>query len=139
MTRETEETMSINDQAARWWVLLQDRDATTADRREFAEWTVQGPDRVEAMLRVARLHKALAQPGMRWSTISVEQLIREAKGASEEVVLPMPGRRPPPSRQLVRRPAVSVALGMAASAVVMLWLSRAFFRHALRSYRSASS
>src|ERR1700760_4066862 len=61
MTRENEELTSISQQAAHWWVVLQNVDASAAEKREFGEWVMRAPERVEACLRVARVHAALSR------------------------------------------------------------------------------
>jgi len=131
MTREQQEMTTLRDQAAHWWVLLQDKDASPADKREFAAWALQAPERVEAMLRVARIHKALASPQMRWAGAPTDELIREAKAAPEEVVLQLPGARLPPPEARARLPAqtprpkrvAAMALGMAAAVLLAVSLS----------------
>src|SRR5687768_1668288 len=92
MSRKDEEIISIPDQGARWWDVLRGEEASAIDKREFVGWVVQAPEHVEATLRMVRVHKALSRPGVRWPDTAAETLIREAKSASEEVVLPLPQR-----------------------------------------------
>jgi transmembrane sensor len=122
MTREHEEMMSIPDEAAQWWVVLRDGSASAAERREFAGWVAQDPGRVEAMLRVARIHKSVSQPDVHWPATSREELIRQAKAGAGEAVVPLRGRkvqRP----EAGRRPAMRTALGLAASLLLVVSLS----------------
>jgi transmembrane sensor len=125
MSRKEEEVISIPDQGARWWDVLRGEGASAVDKREFVSWVVQAPEHVEATLRMARVHRALSRPGVRWPDTAAETLIREAKSASEEVVLPLPRRTvaPPEPR---RRHAMSIAFGLAAAlvlAVCVSWLT----------------
>ena len=125
MTRKDQEMISTPDQAARWWDVLRNEGASGAEKREFASWVVQAPEHVEATLRMVRVHKALSRPGVCWPDTAAETLIREAKAASEEIVLPLPGRivaTPAPRRG----PAVWVASGVAAAlllAVCVTWFT----------------
>jgi transmembrane sensor len=122
MTRKDEEVISIPEQATRWWDVLRGGEASAADKREFASWVVQAPEHVEATLRMARVHKALSRPGVRWPDTTPETLVREAKAASDEVVLPMPRRTgaPPEPR---RRRAMWVASGLAAALLLTVGVS----------------
>jgi transmembrane sensor len=122
MTRKDEEVMSISEQAARWWDVLRGGEASAADKREFASWVVQAPEHVEATLRMVRIHKALSRASVRWPDTAAETLIREAKAASEEVVLPMP-RRTGATPEPRRRPARSIAFGLAAALLLTVCVS----------------
>jgi transmembrane sensor len=125
MTRKEDEVIPMPDQAARWWDVLRTEEASAIDKREFVSWVVQAPEHVEATLRMVRAHRALLRPGVRWPDTPTETLVREAKTASEETVLPLPRRvHTPPERQ--RRPAMSIAFGLAAVlllAVCVSWLT----------------
>src|SRR5688572_32515924 len=92
MARENEDMTSIPDQAAHWWVVFRDGEATPAEKREFVEWVKRTPDSIEASLRVARVHAALSRGDVRWPQTSAEDLIREAKAQPEENVIPLHGR-----------------------------------------------
>ena len=85
MAHEAESAIPISEQAARWWVLFNEPGAQLPEQREFAEWVARSPERVEAYLRVARLHQALGSGDVRWPTTSAEELIREAKASNGEV------------------------------------------------------
>lgn len=76
----------IAQQAAHWWTVLQGENVSAADYREFSEWVMRSPERVEAVLRAAQLMRALKSEDVRWPDISAEALIREAKAAPAEVV-----------------------------------------------------
>jgi transmembrane sensor len=86
MARDTEMTSSIVEQAAHWWAILRDEDASPADHREFAEWLMRSPERVEAYLQVTMLQRGLGSPKIRWPATQADVLIREANAAPEEAV-----------------------------------------------------
>lgn len=86
MAHEPESTTSLAEQASYWWHVFQDGDASAAEHLEFAEWVARSPERVEAYLETALLHKALMDPAVRWPAISREQLIRDAHAAPPEPV-----------------------------------------------------
>src|SRR5262245_57276678 len=122
MTRENEDLTSIPDQAAHWWVVFRHGEASAAEKREFAEWVTRAPERVEASVRVARVHAALAHSDVCWPDTSAEALIRDARAAPEETVFPMPlrgVRKAEPSRPF----AAPIAVGLAASLLVAVFLS----------------
>lgn len=124
MTRENEEMSSIPDQAAQWWVAFRHAEATPTEKREFVEWVTRVPECVEASLRVARVHAALARSRVRWPDTPADQLIREAKAAPEESVFPLHSRavsRPPSPRR--RRYVMPMVLGLAASVLLAVCLS----------------
>jgi transmembrane sensor len=114
MTRDNEEVMSISDQAAHWWVVFRDADATPAEKREFVNWARRAPEHVAASLRMARVQAALRGPGIRWPDVPADVLIREAQTASETTVLAL--FRPTAARSEVRRhPLARRSLAIAAS------------------------
>jgi transmembrane sensor len=84
---DMESTTSILEQASQWWELLHNDSASSSDHREFGEWVVRSPERVEAYLQTARLVKAIKSPKLIWPNTEAAALIREAK-ASPETVLP---------------------------------------------------
>jgi len=109
-------TGPLSEQAAHWWVTLRGEDCTQADRREFAEWVAQAPDRVEAYIRVASAMHAMTQPGIPWPETSAEELIREARAISNvERLSSLEEQRPPRS---TLRPMVPWLSGMAALLVI---------------------
>jgi transmembrane sensor len=122
MTRKDEEVISIAEQATRWWDVLRTDEASAADKREFASWVVHAPEHVEATLRMERVYRALARPGVHWPDTTPETLTGEAKAASDDVVLPMPLRtvtRPKPRR----RPAMWLASALAAALLLTVGVS----------------
>ena len=78
MTRESEELTSVSQQAAHWWVGLHNMDASATEKREFVEWVARAPERVEACLRVARVHAAVSRADVRCPRTSAEELVRNA-------------------------------------------------------------
>jgi transmembrane sensor len=73
------------EQAAAWWVLLNEGEATPADRHAFAEWVARSPERVEAYLEAAQLTRVLMSRNTQWPDTPAEELIRAAKASSREV------------------------------------------------------
>ncbi|MEJ0035692.1 MAG: FecR domain-containing protein [Gammaproteobacteria bacterium] len=115
MTRENEEATSISEQAAHWWVMLRDPDASAGDKREFVEWVTRAPDRVEACLRVARVHAAVARADVRWPRTSPEALVRDALAAPDDSVVPLYPRSPRKREEVRRGLSRPWAVGLAAS------------------------
>jgi transmembrane sensor len=118
MTRENEELTSISQQAARWWVALNNGGASVAEKREFVEWVRRGPERVEACLRVARVHAAVSRADVRWPRTSAEDLVQDALAAPEDSVVPLYPTVRPKREEGGRRPALRWVAGLAASIVV---------------------
>ena len=118
MTRENEELTSISQQAARWWVVLNNVEASAAEKREFVEWVRRAPERVEACLRVARIHAAVSRADVRWPRTSAEDLVRDALAAPEDSVIPLHPTVRPNREEGGRRPALRWVAGLAASIIV---------------------
>ena len=47
-------------EAADWWLLLKTNEVSHAERQQYVAWLRESPVHVSEMLRMARLHKALA-------------------------------------------------------------------------------
>jgi transmembrane sensor len=118
MTRENEDLTSISEQAAHWWVVLRDADASAAEKREFVEWVTRAPDRVEASLRVARVHAAVSRADVRWPQVSAEELVRDALATPDDSVVPLHPHLRRERERPRRRPALRWAAGLAASVLV---------------------
>ena len=86
MANTPDPTTSLAEQAAFWWQVFQDGEATAADHREFADWTSRSREHVEAYLEVALLHKALKAKSVHWPQTSADELIRDARAAPPEPV-----------------------------------------------------
>ncbi len=84
MAQDTDIPASATEQAAHWWVTLHGERASEADHREFGEWVAGSPERVEAYLRIARVHQSLKPGHVSWPTDSAEELIRAARQSPEE-------------------------------------------------------
>lgn len=117
MANAPDPTTSLAEQAASWWQMFEDGEATAADHREFADWTSRSREHVEAYLEVALLHKALKAPTVRWPDTSAEQLIREARAAPPEPVQLQPHAPSAPPRLESRPPRWRFALAAAATAI----------------------
>jgi transmembrane sensor len=87
MMRESEESASMPKQAAEWWIAFGNADASAADKREFVEWVMRSPERVEACLQVALVHAAVARTDVRWPQTSAEDLVRDALAAPDDSVV----------------------------------------------------
>jgi transmembrane sensor len=127
VSRDIDHSVALSEQAARWWVAFHTEGTMPSEHREFEEWLRRGPDRVAAYLRVARFHRALKNPQLRWPDTPVAELARVAKSSSADTA-PL---RPTPSgseRRLhsIRRPGLSVAWALSVLFVVVLgstWLA----------------
>ncbi len=116
MSRDTDLTAAIAEQAADWWVVFHTEDATREDHREFGEWVARSPERVAAYLRMAQLQKTLKSPGMRWPTTPADELIRAAKASGEVVHMRRSFVAPSlKHRRSTPRTAMRFALSMAAA------------------------
>jgi transmembrane sensor len=122
LATENDQLISISEQAAHWWVVFRDGDDSPAARREFAEWVVRSPERVEAYLRVAQVQGALARPDLRWPETSADVLIRDSIASRKD---PVPLRRQwfsQKSASAGRRPGLLATAGIAASLLVAVLL-----------------
>lgn len=118
MTHENEELTSISQQAARWWVVLHNTDASAAEQREFMEWVARAPERVEACLRVAQVHAAVSRADVHWPRTSAEDLVRDALASSDDSVVPLRPQVHRKREETRRRPALRwAAAGLAASVI----------------------
>lgn len=119
MSRDTDLTAAIADQAAQWWVVFHSDAVTREDHREFGEWVARSPERVEAYLRMARVEQVLKSPALRWPTTPAEELIREAKAGGEVVHIRRDLVTPrAQGRRDTTGIAMRFALGMAAALVL---------------------
>ena len=117
MTHENEELTSVSQQAAHWWVVLHNVDASATEKREFAEWVARAPERVEACLRVARVHAAVSRADVRWPRTSAEDLVRDALASPDDSVVPLRPHVHRKREEERRRPALRWAAGLAASTI----------------------
>jgi transmembrane sensor len=122
MTYDSEELTSISEQAANWRVAFDNAAPSAAERREFVEWVTRGPERIEACLRVARVHATVSRADVRWPATSAEDLVRDALAAPDDSVVPLRPYAPRQRETTHRRPARQWVAGLAASVVVAVSL-----------------
>jgi transmembrane sensor len=123
MTHDNEELASISQQAADWWVALNNANPSAPEKREFMEWVTRAPECVEACLHVARVHAAVSRADVRWPETSAEDLVRDALAAPEESVVPFRPHVPRKREAEHRRPALRWVAGLAASVMVAACLA----------------
>ena len=129
MTREKNLDPSTREQAAQAWETFHGtEEASATEHREFGAWAMRSPEHIEAYLRVARTMQALKSEDIRWPSTSAEELIREAKAHTGQVVTTL--RDEPPVQRPKQRPRVApFAFAMAAALLVaigvawMVWLT----------------
>jgi len=122
LKNELDSTAPVTEQAAFWWVLLNEPGATAADHRAFGEWVVRSPERVAAFLQAAQLTHALESNQTQWPDTPAADLIREALASRHEVATL--GARE--SRSVMARPARVTAWATAAGAGVAAVLAAVF-------------
>ena len=87
MTREKNLDPSTREQAAQAWETFHGtEEASATEHREFGAWAMRSPEHIEAYLRVARTMQAMKSKDIRWPNTSAEELIREAKAHTGQVV-----------------------------------------------------
>ncbi len=85
-------------------------------KREFVEWVSRAPDRVEACLRVARVHAAVSREDVRWPQTSAGSARTRGAGRSRKSIPRAPASlSPQAAKKSRRRPALQWAAGLAAS------------------------
>ena len=109
----------IAEQAAHWWVVFGEGNASSAERREFGDWIVRAPERVEAYLRVASVSSALSRPDVRWPTTPADALIRDSL-ASRNDAIPLSRQRAPAPPREQRQPMLRWMVGLAASLLLVV-------------------
>lgn len=80
------DSLPVSEQASHWWVVLNENTCTAADREAFAAWVRRSPERVEAFLRVNILMGTLHSKERCWPETSADELIRQARAASAEII-----------------------------------------------------
>jgi transmembrane sensor len=90
---EVDPTAPVTEQASCWWVLLNEGEASPAERRAFAEWVSRSPERVAAFLQTARLTQALESKATSWPDTSADELIRAARAMPSGIANFPPGSR----------------------------------------------
>jgi transmembrane sensor len=84
-TNEIDPATPITEQAAAWWILLNEGEPSASDQRSFAEWVKKSPERVEAFLQAAQLMLALSSSKTRWPDTPMQDLIHAARNSHHEV------------------------------------------------------
>jgi transmembrane sensor len=132
---ELDPRATITQQASYWWILLARENVTQADREAFLEWTLRGPERVEAFIQTARLTKALQSKRLNWPSTTVEELVREAQQAHSEVVplIPAHGMK---SGFTGRHVAAKRPFLLSAAAAVLLMVSAWVFVTSPHDYKT---
>jgi transmembrane sensor len=120
VTRDNGPLLTVFEQAAHWWVVCRDENVSAAERREFGEWVVRAPERVEAYLRLAGVHGALARSELRWPETPADRLIREAIGSQDEEPVPFHHARVRRKEDKSRRPAMALALAASVLAAILI-------------------
>ncbi len=118
MAHEPDPTTSLTEQAAWWWDVFHDGEASAAEHREFAEWVARSPERIAAYLETARLHQALKSAEVRWPETSAAELIDAARATAEPVQLHR--RAPAPQARATPRFAPRLAFALAAGVIAVL-------------------
>jgi transmembrane sensor len=80
----------VSAEAAEWWLQLQSPEMSRSEREQFVRWLRESAVHVAEMLRIARVHNALAQ-FERWGSISTA-------GSGEETVVEFPQERATPAQ-----------------------------------------
>lgn len=113
--------VSVSEQAAYWWA-VNTGEASVSEQEQFGDWVARSPERVEAYLRISRVHAALRRD-LRWPTTPAKTLIEDAKAAPAEPVALRPNVTF--QRAAPRRHVTPVAFGLAASLLISIcvtWL-----------------
>jgi transmembrane sensor len=132
-TNEISTTAPVTDQAAAWWMLLNEGKPTVADHHAFAEWVARSPERVEAYLQAARLTRVLDSRDTPWPDTPIAELISAAKASSNAVVnlsasastadvVTLASSAPKPARYLSLLTRARIAVAVAAVAAVTIGL-----------------
>src|SRR5689334_140418 len=110
VSRDIDHSVPLSEQAARWWVAFHTEGTTPSEHREFEEWLRRGPDRVAAYLRVARFHRALKNPALRWPDTPVSELASTVRSSPADTASLRPTPSPSERRaHSIRRSGLSVA------------------------------
>ena len=108
----------LSEQAAHWWVTLHGEDCSQSDRRDFAVWVSQSPDRVEAYLRTVTAMSGLVNPNVPWPETLADVLVREARDNRNVEPLGVHGDRT--LTRYASRPLIQWVSGLAAALLLAL-------------------
>jgi transmembrane sensor len=125
------DSLPVSEQAAHWWVVLHEDTCTVADREAFTAWVRRSPERVEAFLRVNLLMGTLHSKERSWPETSADELIRQARAASAEIIPLSRSEAAAPARKSSRVPGpfafagvrmfVAASVAVLCCAVVLSW------------------
>ena len=125
------DSLPVSEQAAHWWVVLNEDTCTAADREAFTAWVRRSPERVEAFLRVNMLMGTLHSKERSWPETPADELIRQARASSAEVIPLARSESVTPARPSLRVPGpfafagvrmfVAASLAMLCCAVALSW------------------
>lgn len=87
--REKERVALLSEEAAEWFLRLQDKRAAAADQREYLEWLKTSPEHIAEAIRIGQLHTLLAS--LKPITVST--------GAETRNVVHLPPRDAPSAQQ----------------------------------------
>ena len=120
----SERQRRIAEEAAEWWLILQD-EASRTPRERYVDWLRESSTHVAAMLRVAQVHGALEQ-FQRWSAIPAEEstanganVVTLARGSSPSDAVRHRGKG-----SVSRRVAVAAVMCMVATVAAVLLIRR---------------
>lgn len=131
-TMHPDSASPLSEQVAHWWAILHGEDCTQSDRRDFAAWVSQSPDRVEAYIRMVSAMSALTRRDVPWPSTSVDELVRMARENRNVEPLAAHGERPAAHGK--PRPMTPWLSGIAALLVVAL--TAMFLAHGPQRYRT---
>lgn len=125
------DSLPVSEQAAHWWVVLHEDTCTAADREAFTAWVRRSPERVEAFLRVNLLVGTLHSKERSWPETSADELIRQARASSAEIIPLSRSEAVAPPRKSSRVPGpfafagvrmfVAASLAVLCCALVLSW------------------
>jgi transmembrane sensor len=114
----------ISEEAAEWFLRLQDDDLSRTEREQFVEWLRETPAHVAEMLRMAQVHGSLSQ-FQGWERLPTSGSVEEstvvempARRTERAAQAPAVERRPP--AKAVRWTALAASIGIIVIAVAFL-------------------
>jgi transmembrane sensor len=110
----SERRRRASEEAAEWWVNLEAKNLSQAEREAFVDWLRESAVHVVEMLRVAQVHGALDKFSQ-WTRIDTDGV-----GAEAEVVA-LPTRAAPATKQGKRFWIGGLAASVAALAIAAVW------------------
>ncbi|MEJ1962960.1 MAG: FecR domain-containing protein [Gammaproteobacteria bacterium] len=127
MAHENDPSNPVAQQAAGWWIVFHEEQAAPADHREFANWVSRSPERVAAYLKTALVEQALKSPAVQWTSTTREELIRESRAFSANVVSISEATASLPAENSHSRKHRGWQLGLALAASLFMAIGAAWF------------